>query len=113
MKIQWHPDLATGHREIDSDHQELFQKIDTLVTACKENKEKPVVLELLPFLKQYVNSHLWPRNTDKNLTLLIVEDVWSDQLWHAPGFSDNKAAARTDTSAGSRDAGTTFNGSEP
>ena len=57
MKIQWHPDLATGHHEIDADHKEIFDKINELIVACKEKKEKPVVTELLRYLNRYVHSH--------------------------------------------------------
>jgi len=57
MNIQWRQELATGNNEIDRHHQELFQKIDALVAACKEGREKTVVLDLLGFLQSYVQNH--------------------------------------------------------
>ncbi|QOX77810.1 hemerythrin family protein [Trichlorobacter lovleyi] len=57
MKIEWHPRLSTGHAEIDAHHREMFEKINELIDACKQGREKPVVLELLTFLQRYVQCH--------------------------------------------------------
>lgn len=57
MKIQWQPDLATGHLQIDEHHKEMFEKINQLIEACKEKREKPVIVEMLDFLNRYVSSH--------------------------------------------------------
>ena len=57
MGIQWHANLATGHSEIDAHHKEILHKIDELIVACKENREKPAVIELLAFLNHYVDRH--------------------------------------------------------
>ncbi len=57
MKIEWQKELATGNREIDSHHQDMFHKIDDLVEACKERRATPVIAEMVCFLNQYVISH--------------------------------------------------------
>lgn len=57
MSIYWRDDFATGNDEIDQHHKELFQKIDALVAACKEGREKSEVLELVGFLHRYVQNH--------------------------------------------------------
>jgi hemerythrin len=57
MSIQWHADLATGNSEIDGHHKEILNKINELIGACKEGREKTVVIELLAFLNRYVDSY--------------------------------------------------------
>jgi hemerythrin len=57
MKIAWRKDLETGDAHIDGHHQELFQKIEDVITACKQKKEGHEIAGLLTFLKQYVHSH--------------------------------------------------------
>ena len=57
MKIAWQAVLETGHSEIDANHKEMFQKINELIIACKEKREKPVVIDHLTFLHKYVHRH--------------------------------------------------------
>lgn len=57
MKITWRQDLATGNAGIDEQHRKLFSKIDDLIAACKEGKEKEEIVSLLSFLKNYISCH--------------------------------------------------------
>ena len=57
MKIEWHQDLATGNPEIDCQHRNLFEKINDLIAACKEKRERTEIVTMLAFLKDYVRSH--------------------------------------------------------
>jgi hemerythrin len=57
MAIEWDESLATGNREIDYQHKELFSRFDSLLTACNNRKGKEEVLNLLTFLGDYVQTH--------------------------------------------------------
>lgn len=58
MKVQWTSDLATGSSEIDSQHVELFKRIDSLLTAFgKGVVNAKDVEETIRFLGDYVIHH--------------------------------------------------------
>jgi hemerythrin len=57
MAIVWTDDLATGSVKIDQQHQAIFQRINTMLQACREGKGKTEVGGLLAFLGDYVVSH--------------------------------------------------------
>jgi len=56
MGIPWTPALAIGVPEIDQQHQELFSRIDGLVTGIIQG-ERSEIERLLDFLGQYVVKH--------------------------------------------------------
>jgi hemerythrin len=60
MAIEWTPDLATGVKEIDEQHKELFKRIDSLVEAWKGGnaaQETREVEKVIAFLNDYVVFH--------------------------------------------------------
>jgi len=57
MAIQWTEDLATGSDEIDSQHKELFRRINVLLDACNQGKGKEEVCRVIGFLDDYVVTH--------------------------------------------------------
>lgn len=57
MKIQWTPDLATGAKEIDDQHKELFTRVDSLIEAWKHGKALDEVDKVISFLSDYVIFH--------------------------------------------------------
>lgn len=57
MSIEWNNSLATGNNDIDSQHKELFNRFDKLLTACNQRKGKEEVSSVLMFLGDYVRSH--------------------------------------------------------
>jgi hemerythrin len=58
MKVQWTPDLATGSSEIDTQHVELFKRIDGLMTAFDEGiVDREQVGKVIQFLDDYVVFH--------------------------------------------------------
>jgi hemerythrin len=54
---RWNDSLATGNTEIDSQHQEIFRRVDELLGACKEGKGRQKVGETIGFLAEYVVKH--------------------------------------------------------
>ncbi len=57
MAIAWTSDLATSVDEIDSQHKELFRRINSLLEACNQGKGKGEVQNVIAFLEDYVVSH--------------------------------------------------------
>lgn len=57
MAMEWTPQLAVGHETIDGQHQELFRRFSDLLQACKQQRGKEQVVDLLDFLGNYVATH--------------------------------------------------------
>lgn len=57
MAIEWTADLATGSVEIDSQHKEIFRRINDMLEACRRAEGKEKVPGLLAFLEDYVIKH--------------------------------------------------------
>ncbi len=57
MALHWEPRLATGVREIDEQHQELFRQVNGLLAAMREQRGSGEVGHLLDFLARYVLEH--------------------------------------------------------
>ncbi|MBS4025837.1 MAG: bacteriohemerythrin [Clostridia bacterium] len=55
--LQWTEDLAVGVDKIDSQHQELFSRINKLLDACNQGKGRETVDEIIKFLEDYVVTH--------------------------------------------------------
>jgi hemerythrin len=56
MKIEWTPDLATGHEAIDGQHRELFRRLDRLLGAMHLG-DRAEIGRLFQFLGEYVAEH--------------------------------------------------------
>jgi len=57
MSFTWTPELSTGVEEIDSQHKELFKRLNTLLDACSQQKGKEEVGGYLAFLEDYIVQH--------------------------------------------------------
>ncbi len=55
--MEWNEKLATGIRTIDSQHKELFVRINNLVKAIKEHRCKAEIDGVLKFLDDYARVH--------------------------------------------------------
>lgn len=64
MEIQWTQDLSVGVAEVDQQHQELFNRINTLLIACKQGKGRDHLTEIIDFLGEYTVKHF---ETEKKL----------------------------------------------
>lgn len=56
MPLQWTQALSVGIPEIDAQHQELFRRVDRLVTAMLSDDHGEIGL-MLAFLADYVVTH--------------------------------------------------------
>jgi hemerythrin len=63
MKLQWTQDLSVGMEEIDSQHKELFERINNLDSAMKQGSAKEEVVRLIEFLDKYVTTHFGAEET--------------------------------------------------
>ncbi len=63
MPIQWSTKYATGVKEVDNQHQQLFALINKLSEASQAAPGKEVIEKALAFLETYMKSHflLWHR----------------------------------------------------
>ncbi|MFZ5353498.1 MAG: bacteriohemerythrin [Bacillota bacterium] len=57
MSIQWRTDLEIGFDEVDSQHKELFRRVDMLVDACNKGKGRHEVVDLMKYLEEYIDLH--------------------------------------------------------
>jgi len=55
--MEWTEKLATGIKTIDTQHQELFKRINNLVLAIREHRCKSEIDATLKFLDDYARIH--------------------------------------------------------
>ncbi len=55
--MEWSDRLATGIRTIDSQHKELFKRINNLVAAIKQQRCKSEIDDMIKFLDDYARVH--------------------------------------------------------
>lgn len=57
MAIEWKEDLAIGVMDVDSQHKELFIKVNDLFNACNAGKGKEYIDNVIKYLEDYVVLH--------------------------------------------------------
>ncbi len=75
----WTPALAVGHEEIDSQHQELFRRVASLVEAMTSGGTRAEIAGLFDFLGRYAVEHFAAEER------LMVETAF-------PGYNVHRAA---------------------
>jgi hemerythrin len=55
--MEWSQKLSVGIKTIDSQHQELFKRINNLVIAIKEHRCKAEIDSVIKFLDDYARVH--------------------------------------------------------
>lgn len=94
--------LSTGVRNIDDQHKELFDKINSLLAACREGKGKEEVAKVMQFLSDYVIDHF---GTEKGYMVTYgYPDYASHKARHeefVEGFSGLKSRLETEGAAAS------------
>jgi hemerythrin len=80
MNFIWTPELSVGFAEIDSQHEELLKRFNTLQEACRAGREKEEVRRLFDFLDHYVLQHF----TDEERIMLDYRypDIMEHQQEH-------------------------------
>jgi hemerythrin-like metal-binding protein len=75
--IAWSNDLATGNKEIDSQHKQIFRLTSNLADACAKSQSSQYLDETLDFLANYVVRHF---NDEEKL----------QRQYNYPGFREHK-----------------------
>ena len=57
MDITFDDNLITGNKTIDSQHQELIDRIRQFVAACESGDSKIKAIKMLDYLDEYTNFH--------------------------------------------------------
>lgn len=57
MNITFDDNLITGNKTIDSQHQELIDRIRQFVVACESGDSKIKAIKMLDYLDEYTNFH--------------------------------------------------------
>ena len=57
MSFTWNEELATGVADIDSQHKELIARVNALLAACNEGKDREEIGKYLEFLREYIAFH--------------------------------------------------------
>lgn len=57
MPLKWDDELTTNIDKIDSQHKELFRRINILMEACNLGKGRNEIESLFLFLENYIKEH--------------------------------------------------------
>lgn len=57
MRAEFDESLITGNEMIDSQHQELINKINSLLDSCEEGNDKLAAVKTLDYLADYTDFH--------------------------------------------------------
>lgn len=57
MYVEFEDDLLTGDPMIDSQHKELFDKINALLETCEQGQGKLAAIRTLDYLADYTDFH--------------------------------------------------------
>ncbi len=57
MLFVWDKSLEIGNDEIDSQHKEIFKRVNKLLSAMADGSGKDTIGKLIEFLGEYVASH--------------------------------------------------------
>ena len=58
IRFEWTQEMSVNNDVIDSQHQQLFDKINILLTAMIEDRAEHVVDDMVEFFKHYMEEHL-------------------------------------------------------
>jgi len=57
MSVKWQKEFATGVKEIDLQHQQLFSHLDALLDAIESGKGQKLLSDTYSFLDAYTREH--------------------------------------------------------
>ena len=81
MYAEFSEDLITGNEMIDSQHQELIDKINNLLNSCEKGNDKLSAIKMLDYLADYTDYHF------------TAEEQLQKEIQY-PGFEKHKAQHR-------------------
>jgi hemerythrin len=57
MEMHWNQDLAIGIDLIDTQHEEIFHRIDELRSAIRAGRAREALFNTVAFLEEYIDEH--------------------------------------------------------
>lgn len=63
MAFLWTKELETGNAQIDSEHKQLIEAINNLLTACSSGHGRDELANTVDFLSQYTKTHFGHEET--------------------------------------------------
>jgi hemerythrin len=81
MAIEWDASLATGNGLIDTQHRELFARVNKLLAACSTGKGREAVVEMIGYLEDYAKRHFAAE--EKEMRLIGYPDYEAHRQQHA------------------------------
>ncbi|HHB93168.1 MAG TPA: hypothetical protein ENK59_08170 [Thioploca sp.] len=98
-KTDWIPDLAINHTTIDSQHQELFIGMKSLMLSISKNQSYKDIVELIQFLKNYAIVHFSTEETymkQNNYSFYTVHknqhEKFMDNLQNITNYHENNGS---------------------
>ena len=98
-KTDWIPDLAVPHMTIDSQHQELFIRMKSLMLSISKNQSYKDIVELIQFLKNYAIVHFSTEETymkQNNYSLYAIHKnqhkEFMDNLQNITDYHENNGS---------------------
>jgi hemerythrin len=85
---KWNKKLETGHEEIDKQHMQLFETLDTIIEESEQGRGKDVIYKTLDFLNQYTIMHFKTEET------LQKESGYPEYSTHKKYHEDFKATVK-------------------
>ena len=76
--MEWNDSLSVGFERMDTEHKELFRKIEELVAAINQHTCKYKITDVIKFLEDYAKDHF------------TMEEDYMKQLGY-PEYSQHKA----------------------
>ncbi len=78
--MEWHESLATGIATIDSQHKELFKRINSLVLAIKEHRCRSEIDGTIKFLDDYARVHF--ADEERHMVASAYDGIAEQQADH-------------------------------
>ena len=91
MAITWSPDLAVGVDEIDTQHKQLFERINALFDACNHGKGRLEIRKTIDFLEEYTETHF---STEESFMKRSAYPGMASHIRHHAQFRTNLAKLR-------------------
>lgn len=77
MYAEFDDSLITGNEMIDSQHKELIDRINKLISKCETSSDQFAAIKMLDYLSEYVDFHF------------SAEEEFQEEI-HYPGIKEHK-----------------------
>jgi len=100
-KMEWDASMSVGVEKIDTQHKELFAKINDLLSALASGNGTAKIQEVVGFLESYTRKHF---DTEENCMRRYSYPECDDHFAEHKAFIDDIHKLQDELKAGSKDA---------